>query len=281
MVYVLDEDITNPLNCSDAFKRIGATFCFNCPSKNGGISSCCHVAFAVMVLGVKYALEISYNKAVKIVSIKNPYSFLHPSETMSSAQSVPMPKNVKRTSLEKRANDPLFFPDNFLYLDEDEIDEDFEEDFEEDSVEENFLEIPDSVDEQFNAEEGSVEVNETSFVREECITGVPIDEQSRELNVEVQSTGVPIDEQSRELNVEVQSTGVPIDEQSRELNVEVQSIASSRGTTASLYGRSVANVERYIDKVVRKNPDQAIPPINNDREGEHIFLFTIYQRVFL
>jgi hypothetical protein len=212
-----------------------------------------------MVLGVKYALEISYNKAVKIVSIKNPYSFLHPSETMSSAQSVPMPKNVKRTSLEKRANDPLFFPDNFLYLDEDEIDEDFEED----SVKENFLEIPDSVDEQFNAEEGSVEVNETSFVREECITGVPIDEQSRELNVEVQSTGVPIDEQSRELNV------------------EVQSIASSRGTTASLYGRSVANVERYIDKVVRKNPDQAIPPINNDREGEHIFLFTIYQRVFL
>lgn len=241
MVYVLDEDITNPLNCSDVFKRIGATFCFNCPSTNGGISSCCHVAFIIMILGAYYALEISYNKAVKIVSIKNPYSFLHPSETMTSAQSVPIPKNVKRTSLEKRANDPLLFPDNFLYWDEDEIDEYYQEG----SVEEDAVERQDSVDQEFNGEEGSIEVNETSILQEECITGISFQEQSRELNV------------------------------------DVQSIASSRGTTASLYGGSVANVERYIDKVVRRNPDQAIPPINNDRKGNNIFLLTTYQRIFL
>ena len=48
-VFVLDDENINPLNCTDKFKRVAAQFCLNCPSLNGCLSSCCHLALLILV----------------------------------------------------------------------------------------------------------------------------------------------------------------------------------------------------------------------------------------
>ena len=69
-VFILDSPESNPLNCSDVFKPVGAMHCSNCPSKNGGISSCCHLGFLFLLLSAPFMLR-SVKKPVRLVNIKN------------------------------------------------------------------------------------------------------------------------------------------------------------------------------------------------------------------
>jgi hypothetical protein len=237
MIYLLDEDTCNPLNCTDVFRRIAATFCYNCPSTNGGISSCCHIAFFVMVLSATYALDTSYNKAVKIVSIKNPHIFLHPPETMSSARAVQIPKNVKRTSSEKRENDPLFKPDNFLYLDEtEEYDE--EDDMGIDGLEECRQE----------------ECGQEEDVQEEDVQEEDVQEEDGEVE-----------------DGEVEDVGVQQEDEAN--NLEIHSTCSTISTAPSLYGRGVGNVQKFVRKANQKDPQHALPEVNVERrQGKYVYL---------
>jgi hypothetical protein len=228
MIYLLDEDTCNPLNCTDIFRRIAATFCYNCPSTNGGISSCCHIAYLLMVLCASYALDISYNKAVKIVSIKNPYPFLHPPETMSSARSVQIPKNVKRKSTEKRLNDPFFEPDNFLYFEYEDIDQ---EDGQEEDRQEGDGQVEDGQVEDGQGEDGH---GDDGQVENGQVVGVQQDE---------------------------------------EMNIDTHSICSTTSAATSLHGRGVANVENYVRKANRKDPEHSIPEVNMERhQGKQAYL---------
>ena len=74
-IFILDSDLPNPLNCTDKLRRIGAMFCKNCPSLNGGISACRHLGALILVL---FVLVKSTNLPVAIINIKNKRNFLDP-----------------------------------------------------------------------------------------------------------------------------------------------------------------------------------------------------------
>ena len=96
----------NPLHCSDVFKRVGAAFCYDCPSMNGLISACRHLGFLYEALFAPYVFVESTNKPVRLVNIKNKFPFLHPEETLHlTKKTVDLPGKVKRISEEKRPND--------------------------------------------------------------------------------------------------------------------------------------------------------------------------------
>ena len=116
MVYVLDDDSANPLHCTDVFKKIGAMYCFKCPSTNGSIGSCCHIAFLIMWCGANYMMESTISKGVRLVNIKNSFPFLHPDEAMKYAKSVPIPVRNQRTSAEKRPHDAYYRQTRFIHL---------------------------------------------------------------------------------------------------------------------------------------------------------------------
>ena len=76
-VFLLDSDIPNLLHCSDVYKKIASMYCYHCPSLNGSISSCCHLAFLIIYLSADYLLQKSVNRGVRMVNIKNPFSLHH------------------------------------------------------------------------------------------------------------------------------------------------------------------------------------------------------------
>ena len=102
----MDDPNVNPLHCSDVFKRVGAAFCYDCPSMNGLISACRHLGFLYEALFAPYVFVESTNRPVRLVNIKNKFPFLHPGETLEhTKKTVGLPGKVKRTSEEKRPND--------------------------------------------------------------------------------------------------------------------------------------------------------------------------------
>ena len=109
-IFVLDSSRPNPLNCSDIFQRIGAFFCVNCPSVNGGIGGCCHIGFMLLQLSAPWILE-STNTAIKLVNMKNP-TFMHPDEVMADITSHKGFSNFNtRQSYDKRENSALLRPE--------------------------------------------------------------------------------------------------------------------------------------------------------------------------
>ena len=107
-LYLLDSDVVNPLNCTDKFKRIAGLHCYNCPSTAGTVGSCCHLACLLSICSADFLLDLSVNRCLSLVNMKNPYHFQHPEENMDFACSAPIPVNVPRTSKDKRSNDPFY-----------------------------------------------------------------------------------------------------------------------------------------------------------------------------
>ena len=62
VVFLLDSELVNPLNCSDKMKRYAAFRCYNCPSVNGNIGCCCHIAFLILFLSAVFIFCESVNK---------------------------------------------------------------------------------------------------------------------------------------------------------------------------------------------------------------------------
>lgn len=115
VIFVLDSDDTNPLGCSGVFKRVGAMHCFKCPSLNGGISACCHLAFALVSMSCPWFLEVSFNKPTRMITVKNAkfLSFLHPPEavqTSSNRRVSDLFSCKDRKSVQKRPNCPFSNP---------------------------------------------------------------------------------------------------------------------------------------------------------------------------
>lgn len=222
MVFVLDDDSSNPLNCTDVYKRVGCLFCYNCPSTNGSISSCCHLAYAVILFSASYMLETCVNKGVRLVNIKNPFSFLHPDEVMSHCRSVSIPKNVQRTSVEKRPNDPLYDPAHFLYL----------------------------VDEE--TEEGDVDQSAVIDISPDSADVLGQSTVPQALNPDTHAPDVP--SQSPVLTAP--------NHEAPDSSSRASAMAQSTTSSVSFYGQGVANIERFIQTEVRKVPNWVIPLVN-------------------
>ena len=44
-IFLLDNEDKNPFGCTDLYKRVGALFCYGCPSMNGMIGCCSHLGW--------------------------------------------------------------------------------------------------------------------------------------------------------------------------------------------------------------------------------------------
>ncbi len=230
-IFLLDSADPNLLNCSDVYKQVASVFCKNCPSTNGSISSCCHIAFLIMWLSARYLLEKSVNRSVRIVNIKNAYDFLHPEEILRFANTIPIPNNVARTSHEKRPNDPLYGRSKFLYC----------------TVEAEGAD--DSLD--------SIQPNEDL---------VP---ENAEINDCEQVAGPIISTQTNEINPQIEPEIAVLTVQAADARSTTQSETGRSSIASSLYGQGVvADIEKYIQKQVRKNPQLTIPEVSYF-EGEY------------
>ena len=120
-IFILDDSTLNPLHCSDVFKSVGAMNCYNCPSLNGGISTCAHLGFELLLLSSPYAL-FSVNRPVKLVNMKNRHGFLNPAEVLENIQTLGLPINpVPHQREDKRKTDILYNPEeNIVSESEDE-----------------------------------------------------------------------------------------------------------------------------------------------------------------
>ena len=225
-IFLLDSADPNILNCSDTYKQVASVFCKNCPSTNGSISSCCHIAFLIMWLSCRYLLEKSVNRNVRIVNIKNPYDFLHPDEILRYANTIPIPDSVERTSVEKRPNDPLYGRSQFLYI---------------------------TGNESVDLDESQPDQDVVSAFVQNIDCDHQIDPITSTLTLDV--------------NPQIQpETTVPTIQA-----VDARSTTQSETTSisSSLYGQGmVADVDKYIQKQVRKNPQLFIPRVNNF-DGEY------------
>ena len=117
-IFILNDDTSNPLNCSDVFKSVGAIRCFNCPSVNGSLGGCCHIGFMFMLLSAPYILQ-STNRPVQLVNMKNKFSFLDPEGVTTSVLShTNISTSVVRRSRDKRINSVIYHPEDNLECDE-------------------------------------------------------------------------------------------------------------------------------------------------------------------
>ena len=226
-LFLLDSGNPNILHCTDVYKQVASVFCKNCPATNGSISSCCHISFLIMWLSCRYLLEKSVSRNVQIVNIKNPYDFLHPDEILRFANTIPIPHNVERTSIEKRPNDPLYGRSKFLYTTEDVS-----------------VDLDDSQSDQ--------------DVVSAVVQNIDCDQQT-----ETMRSTLPDD-----VNHQIQ-TEIPVPTiQAVHTRSTTQSEASRSSISSSLYGQGrVADIDKYIQKQVRKNPHLVIPQVSNF-EGE-------------
>ena len=224
-IFLLDSEVPNLLHCSDIYQRIGSMYCYNCPSLNGSISSCCHLAYLLLWLSADYVLEKSVNRGVRMVNIKNPFSFLHPGEIMSNTHSIPIPTVVNRTSDEKRPNCPLYGRSKFMYLtetaDSDESDIDLEP----------------------QGNHGDVGVEQNLASEAAPIQSVAFEEQ------EDISSECPALPETNNLN--------------RDNNIQIEPAPSiSTTSTVSYFGQGrTTDIEKFIGKHTRRNQELVIPEI--------------------
>ena len=239
-IFILDSDLPNPLNCSDKLRRIGAMFCKNCPSLNGGISACRHLGALILVLFAPYVVE-STNLPVSIVNIKNKYNFLDPPEIMDQTiSSVPMSMSKDRHSVNKRINNLIYDPERNVTTD---------------SEEDNTVEP---------AEAGSVD----EIIFPDCASAsqesVP------------HSSGAENEEypESQSSQITQSSTTSRFAHRMPEgENVEYAESQSSRisqSSTTSHFGQGLSNVERYINRICRRNPSRMIPPVSVHTTGKYM-----------
>ena len=225
-IFLLDSADPNLLNCSDVYKQVASVFCKNCPSTNGSISSCCHIAFLVMWLSARYMLEKSVNRSVRIVNIKNPYDFMHPDEILAFANTIPIPHNVERTSKEKRPNDALYGRSKYLYRTE--------------------------------ADEGADDSLDSDQPNEDLVP------ENAEINHCEQVAGPMRSTQTDEINPQIEPEIAVPTVQAADARSTTQSETGRSSIASSLYGQGVvSDIENYIQKQVRKCPRLTIPEVSN------------------
>ena len=228
MVYVLDDESSNPLHCTDIFKKIGAMYCYKCPSTNGSIGSCCHIAFLIMWCGANYMMESTITKGVRMVNIKNQYPFLHPDEAMTYAKSAPIPVKNNRTSTEKRPHDPFYRETRFMNVNHGDDDSDMT-----------------GTDEMVEIEPSANPINN------ECTDFEPVIESPVLKSLELGA--------NLSIHPVISEPVYPADNGSQPGSEQPESIASS---ASGFFGAGTANVERYLQRMTRKYPDMAIPEVH-------------------
>ena len=225
-IFILDSDLPNPLNCTDKLRRIGAMFCKNCPSLNGGISACRHLGALILVLFAPYVIE-STNLPVAIVNIKNKRNFLDPPEIMDQTiSSLSMSMSKDRHSVNKRLNNLIYEPERNVPTDSEE----------------------DNDDDVEPAEPGSVD----EIIFPDCASV------SQEFVAVPQSSGAA----SLRSLPPSQRTSQASQRSSAASNRSQTSSATASQASAG-YGHQSANVERYLTRVCRSNPAWTIPQPTN------------------
>ena len=212
-VFILDDSSLNPLNFSDIFKTVGNFNCYNCPSVNGGIAGCCHIGFLFMLLSAPYLLDDqSTSKPVKMINMKNKFSFLHPQEVMEGVEnSLPLNHYTERTSNDKRNTSILYRPEEritFCHTESDDYDED---------------------------DHDEADITSISSLMSPVQQFVAIDSLQPSA-----SNGI----EPQDIEPQVAVTRPP-------------SISSN----ASMFGYGTTDVDRYLARITRRNPNLRIPPI--------------------
>ena len=233
-IFLLDSESPNLLNCTDVYKRIGAMYCVNCPSLNGTISSCCHLAFLLIWLSADYVLEKSENRGIRMVNIKNPFSFLHPDEIMNHSHSIPIPAVVQRTSIEKRPNCPLYRRSRFMYLTE-------------------TVESDDDSEPQRNNDYECVDQNL-------AIESAPTDSDAFEDRAGLTSE-YPALPGTNNLN------------QNNDIQIEPEPSLSTTSTVSYFGQGRTADIEKFVEKRTRRHQELAIPEVVNFQGIIKILIF--------
>ena len=111
--FVLDSEEPNFFGCSDIYKRVFSYYCYGCPSLNGTIGSCSHLAFLLLYLGAPAILlhMKTSNLIVPALNMRNKFTFLDPVEALEyTKKGVHFHFNADRTSREGRPNCLFYFP---------------------------------------------------------------------------------------------------------------------------------------------------------------------------
>ena len=211
-VFILDSPNANPLNCSDVFRTVGAMQCKNCPSLNGGFSSCSHLGFLFLTLSAPFVMT-SVNRPVKLVNIKNKRRFLHPQEILDNLETLDISFNIASRGYDKRNTDALYNPD---IIDSDQSD---------------------------------------SHIASLSHGSIPLQA------VSPSSTPPPPDEdvcQTPESEAGMQPPCHPSTD--RPAACSLTRTQGSQSSASSYFGQTGTDIERFLQRMVRRNPSRAIPP---------------------
>jgi hypothetical protein len=247
-ILIFDDAKQNLLNCSEKFKNVGAMFCMNCPSTNGGVSTCCHLAYLILHLFAKNTLIKTVCKPVQVVNIKNKFEFLEPDEVMEHVEStVEIPYNLERRSLNSRRNDQFLFPSksiklNTKYEDVNPISMNVTSEQEVQNEEFNITEMMELIHteiEDVNTVEDTLQVEETKMT-------------------------VNMNKTLKHENIAKGHKMLPVNE-----NDENETVFNVKSTSTTSTFRGAAKIEMFITKKLKKmekkDVDLVIPAINNNR----------------
>ncbi len=254
--FVLDSDEPNFFGCSDIYKRVFSYYCYGCPSLNGTIGSCSHLAFLLLYLGAPAILlhMKTSNLIVPALNMRNKFTCLDPVEAIEyTKKGVHFHFNVDKTTRDHRSNCLFYFPQKAR------IKFALEKKADEEIGEESPYNVPDveitEVDKSLDCVP-DVEIAEV----DECLDSV--------LDVEIAVVdecldSVPDVEMPDSVPVEISGVCNPPD-----TIVDVE-ISSCKKTL--LYGRSSSNIENLVAKKSKNNKNLFIP-----RKSEEICLGMLY-----
>ena len=168
---------------------------------------------------------ININSSVRLVTIKNRYSFLHPDEALEHTETgLEIPKKVPRNSKDKRINDILWFTSDFEFgVDDDLVDGNDEEQFQDGNDEEQLQDGNDDEQLQDGNEEEQLQINHN------------------EIQIETSDPDAEINVSRGHMNVQIP-----------------QSSQQVRSPSTGFYGRSLANIKKFVQSKRRgilKLPD--------------------------
>ena len=241
--FVLDSEEPNFFGCSDIYKRVFSYYCYGCPSLNGTIGSCSHLAFLLLYLGAPAILlhMKTSNLIVPALNMRNKFTFLDPVEALEyTKKGVHFHFNADRTSREGRPNCLFYFPQKAR------IKHALEKKADEERGEESPHSVPDVEMPEVDKSVDSVPDVEIAEV-DESLDSVP--------DVEM-----PEIDESPESVPDVEISGVC----DRPYTIDVE-ISSCKKTL--FYGRSSSNIENLVAKKSKKNKSLFIP-----RKSEEIGL---------
>ena len=251
VIYLLDDPNVNPLHCTDVFKGVAAFFCYNCPSMNGIIGTCQHLAFLFEALSAPYTLSKNVNKPVRLVNMKNKYHFQHPDEALQHVRkTVDYPFNVPRTSHDRRKKDIFWHAGQvFNEVDLCQFDSILETNDEDDMSDESSSHSGSSIL-QMQPANDSQSMSEVNLVRQTHDIAHTASQLQTANGTQSMSEVNPV-RQTRDI--------AHTSSQSQTTSEAYHTTQSSQECPFGGFGLSTCNIQKFIDKRTKRKPGWKIP----------------------